>query len=279
MFFSARLLALVALPLVAAAIVWFVVAWLAWQPLVKWLALSLFAWTEFFGPVAAAILAAMMLLVAAVVTALVAIAVLAMPVIVEAVAARDFPTLERRRGGTFMGSLISALGAIAVFVPLWLLTLPLLVLPPAYIVADILLNAWLSRRLLPYDALSVHADRDELRAVIRSARGRLFRLGLVIAPLSLVPFVNFFASLFAGVAFTYLCLDELAAMRGSVAINRVARVPVRNVVDRPSRPARSTHLTMHSDPTGRRLRRSFSICGCAIDRGVAGGAVRWRACR
>jgi CysZ protein len=221
-FFSARLFALVLLPLVAAAVAWIVVAWLTWEPLVRWLSQTLFAWSERFGPVAAGVLAAVMLMFAAVLTALVAIAVLAMPVIVEAVAARDFTELERRRGGTFAGSLFNALRAVAAFVPLWLLALPLLVFPPAYIVANILLNAWLNRRLLPYDALALHADPDELQTVIHSARGRLFRLGLVIAPLSLVPFVNLFASLFAGIAFTYLCLDELAALRAQPVASRIA---------------------------------------------------------
>ena len=212
-FFSARLFALVLLPLVVAALAWLGVAWLAWDPLVGLLSRSLFGWSESFGPVAASLLAAVLLMAAAVVTALIAIAVLAMPVIVEAVAKRDFATLERRRGGTFAGSLLNALGAIAVFAPLWLLTLPLLFFPPVYIAASILLNAWLNRRLLPYDALALHAGPAELPIVIAAARSRLFRLGLVIAPLSLVPIVNLFASLFAGIAFTYLCLDELVALR------------------------------------------------------------------
>jgi len=44
-------------------------------------------------------------------------------------------------------------------------------------------------------------------------RGRLLVLGLVLAPLSLIPLVNLFAPIYAGIAFTYLCLDELAAFR------------------------------------------------------------------
>jgi hypothetical protein len=167
----------------------------------------LFAWSERFGPAAAAVLAAALFMLAAVVTALVAIAVLAMPVIVEAVAARDFPDLERRRGGTFAGSLFNALRTVATFLPLWLLALPLLPFPPAYIAVNILLNAWLNRRLLPYDALALHADPVELRTLIHAARGRLFRLGLVIAaarcrrqPVRVAV---------RGIAFTYLCLDEL----------------------------------------------------------------------
>jgi hypothetical protein len=41
----------------------------------------------------------------------------------------------------------------------------------------------------------------------------LLLLGLLLAPLSLIPFVNLIAPIFAGIAFTYLCLSELAAYR------------------------------------------------------------------
>nr|AUN37373.1 putative transmembrane protein [uncultured bacterium] len=216
-FFSGRLMAVVFVPLIGAAIAWVAIAALSWQPLVHWLATSVFDWSgkgaEFLG----ILTAAMALLLAAVATALVAISILAMPVIVNLVAAREFPSLERRKGGTFSGSVINALSATAMFVALWLLALPLLVFPPAYVVANLLINANLNRRMLPYDALAEHADRDELDRVRRESRKRLFLLGLTLAPLSLVPVVNFFASLFAGVAFTILCLDELAKLR---AVNR-----------------------------------------------------------
>ena len=212
-FFSARLVAVVFLPLLGAAIAWVLIAWLSWTPLVHWLATTLFSWSGKFGEVAAGVLAAVILMLAAVSTALIAIALLAMPVIVELVAKREFPTLERRRGGTFAGSLFNALRATLTFLVLWLLILPLLLFPPAYIAANLLLNANLNRRLLPYDALAEHADSRELDAVRRQAGKRLFRLGLCIAPLSLVPVVNLFASLFAGVAFTVMSLDELATLR------------------------------------------------------------------
>jgi uncharacterized protein involved in cysteine biosynthesis len=49
--------------------------------------------------------------------------------------------------------------------------------------------------------------------VIRSARARMFGLGLMLSPLSLVPFVNLVAPLYAGLAFTCLCLGELDELR------------------------------------------------------------------
>ena len=147
----------------------------------------------------------------AVATALAAIAVLTMPVIVKTVAARHFPQLTARRGGTFAGSARNAMVALLVFVPLWLVTLPLLFLPPVYVVVSLLLNAWLSQRMFRYDALAEHASAPEIAVVLRENRVRLLGLGLVLSPLSLIPVVNVLVlPIYAGIAFTELCLAELA---------------------------------------------------------------------
>ena len=118
-FFSARLMAVVLAPLVAATVGWLLIAWFFWTPVVHWLAQTVLSRGGNFGELMAGIMAAVMLMLAMVSTALIAIAVLAMPVIVELVAARDFPTLERRHGGTFAGSLVNALRETASFVD-WL---------------------------------------------------------------------------------------------------------------------------------------------------------------
>ena len=220
--FSARILSVVFLPLAGAALVFVVVAWWTWAPLTQWLALTAFdaprgaaGVPTGWGVIAAVVATFLGFAAAALVTALVAIAVLAMPVIVRVVAARDYPNLDRRRGGTFAGSIGNAIVTVLVFVPLWIASLLLLALPPVFVVASLVLSAWLNQRLLRYDALAEHADAGELRAVVRESRGRLFGLGLMLAPLSYVPIVNFFAPLYAGVAFTYLCLDALAARRAA----------------------------------------------------------------
>ena len=219
-FFSARLFAVVAAPLAAAAAGWFLIGWWAWAPLTEWLAgFSLlgeaFGQLGRIGQFGAALLALLLLMLAAIATALIAIAVLAMPFIVELVAARDFAALARRRGGSFAGSAANALYTVAVYVVLWLAALFLLFIPPLYVAATLALNAWLNQRLFRYDALALHADRAEMREVVRRARKRMFLLGLLLAPLSLVPFVNLVAPLYAGIAFTYLCLYELTALRAN----------------------------------------------------------------
>jgi len=212
--FSARLFAVVAVPLAAAALGWLFIGWWAWEPLADWLSgFSLLGEDRVgglghrIGQFGAALLALVLLMLAAVVTALIAIAVL--------VAARDFATLARRRGGSFAGSTANALVTVAVYLLLWLLSLFLLFVPPLYVAATLVLNAWLNQRLFRYDALALHADRAEMREVVRRARKRMFLLGLLLAPLSLVPLVNLVAPLYAGIAFTYLCLSELTALRAS----------------------------------------------------------------
>jgi uncharacterized protein involved in cysteine biosynthesis len=203
-----------------------VVGWFAFAPLSRGLSAVLLGGDSGWILFAAGACAALLLMLAAVLTALVAVAVLAMPVIVEAVADRDFESLAKGRGGTFVGSLANAVVALAVFLPLWLLALFLLAVPPIYVAASLLLNAWLNQRLFRYDALALHAGRDEMPAVIRGARGRIFALGFVLAPLSLIPVVNLFAPIYAGIAFTYLCLGELATTRtGVIAGEADGKVP------------------------------------------------------
>jgi CysZ protein len=210
--FTARIVGLAVLPLLVAAIVWTAIAVAGWHPLTEALASLLGAST--LSVIAADVIAVLMFAALAAATALTAIAVLAMPVIVRTVAARHYPALAPLRGGTFAGSAGNAAGALALFVPLWLVSLVLLFIPPLYAVVSLTLNAWLTQRMFRYDALAEHATRDEIAAVIAGSRTRLMGLGLVLSPLSLVPLVNIFVlPLFGGIAFTELCLGELEALR------------------------------------------------------------------
>jgi CysZ protein len=212
--FTARIVGLAVLPLVVAAVVWTGIAVAGWHPLTD-------ALTRIFGAstlsrVAADVIAVLMFAALAAATALTAIAVLAMPVIVRTVAARHYPTVAPLRGGTFAGSLGNAATALALFIPLWLASLVLLFIPPLYAVASLTLNAWLTQRMFRYDALAEHAARAAIAAVIARSRTRLMGLGLALSPLSLIPLVNIFVlPLYGGIAFTELCLAELEAFRAS----------------------------------------------------------------
>jgi CysZ protein len=179
-------------------------SWLAW--LRDWSLDPVLIWGS--GLVALAALIPLMLITAVVVTG-----IFVMPVIVPLVGVRHYPRLDRRKGGTIAGSAWHALSTTLVFAVLWLVTLPLwltgigaLLLPP-------LLSAYFNQRMFRYDALAEHASAAEYGTIVRGSRGRLFVLGFLLALLYYVPLFNLLVPVLSGLAFTHLCLGELARLR------------------------------------------------------------------
>lgn len=146
-------------------------------------------------------------------TTLLIVALFALPLMLDRVAARDYPELERRDGGTLAGSLGNALVAITVFLVGWVVTLPLWLIPGMAILLPVLLAGYLNYRGYSYDALSVHAGRDELPAVIARERSGLYLTGLLAGLLVFVPIVNLFIPACAGLAFIHYGLEALRRSR------------------------------------------------------------------
>ena len=227
-----RVLAVLFLPMVAAILLWTVLAWVFWDTwmlglrnlfdgtaVARWFTEHGAAWVvgSFSAFVVVALLLPLMLITAMIVNELVA-----MPVIVSVVS-KDYPGLARRTGGSVPGSLANAVVAITLFILLWIVTLPLWFTGFGAFVLPALNSAYLTQRLFRYDALAEHASRDEYREIVMRTRGRLYLLGLLLAGLYYLPFVNLVAPVVSGLAFTHFCLDELARLRrlsGVIAVNR-----------------------------------------------------------
>ena len=147
-------------------------------------------------------------------TTLLIVAVIAMPVMVREVAARRFPELERRRGGSALGSLVNFFVAFAGYLLLWLLTLPLwFLLAPLGVLVSAAVSGWFNQKLFRYDALAEHASREEYREIVARAQPRLLGLGFVLGLLQYIPLVNLAVPLVAGLAFIHLLLEDLAGLR------------------------------------------------------------------
>lgn len=219
------MLAVAVWPMLAALALWLGLAWLYWAEWTRWvdgwLAASILAdWLPGGGVMtlahyAAWLLISLLLIPLVLATAGLLAAVLAMPMIVAFVAARDYPALERRRGGSLASSFVNAVFAIVVFAVLWIITLPLWLTavlgPPTLLI----LSAWLLQRLFCYDALAEHADAGEYRALCSANRGRFFLLGLLVVLLHFVPFANLLAPVAGGLAFAHFSLARLDALRKS----------------------------------------------------------------
>ena len=154
-----------------------------------------------------------MMLPAIYVTSLMFTAIFIMPAMLSFVAARDYPELEKRRGGTFVGSIWAAVVAVSVFLILWVVTLPLWLIPFGVFVVPILLSAYLNQRLFVYDALCDHADRAEFEKIKEQSLGRQFGMGALLGFVHYIPVLNFFTPIYIGLAFIHYNLAALRRLR------------------------------------------------------------------
>lgn len=221
--FDPRIIAIVFLPVLISLVLWTLLAWLfwgAWTGLIAgamanttvagWLQGWNAAWVIDYTAALAVLIA---ILPAMFVTALVITEIIAMPVIVKFVAERYHPDLRRAAGGTLAGSIGNAAIAITVFAVLWVVTLPLWLTGVGAVLAPLLTSAYLSQRLFRYDALAEHASPEEFAQLVRSSRGDLFLLGILLSLLLYVPVLNLLVPVLGGLAFTQFCLARLSAAR------------------------------------------------------------------
>ena len=221
--FDPRIIAIVFLPMLASLVLWTLLAWLFWGAWTGGIAgamasTTVAGWLQGWSATwiidyTAALVVLIAILPAMLVTALVMTEIIAMPVIVNFVAARDHPDLRRAGGGTVAGSIGNAAIGITVFAVLWILTLPLWLTGIGAVLAPVLTSAWLSQRLFRYDALAEHASAEEFTQLVRASRGDLFLLGILLSLLLYVPVVNLLVPVLSGLAFTQFCLAKLAAAR------------------------------------------------------------------
>ena len=221
--FSLRMLWLMIWPVLAAIVLWAVLAFVFWTPLQNaWMWLyeyfGIAQWMTGIEPAwigaALQVLLHLILFVPLVMlTALVLTAIFGMDAMVKTVSDGFFPQLEKRHGGGVIGSAANAFIAVVVYVGLWVVTLPLWLLGPVGAVIPFITAGYLNQRLFRYDALAIHADAGELKAVIEQNRGALWGLGLLLALVQFVPLLNFFAPVFTGLAFIHFCLGKLRDRR------------------------------------------------------------------
>jgi hypothetical protein len=153
-----------------------------------------------------------LLVPATLITAVLITELVAMPIVVS-VASRSYPGLEKRPGGSIAGSVANAAAGSAIFLVLWLVTLPLWLTGIGAVILPPLNSAYLSQRLFRYDALAEHASREEYSEIVKRNKRPLYGLGVMLAPLYYVPLVNLAAPVISGLAFTHFCLGALAALR------------------------------------------------------------------
>ncbi len=201
---------------------------------------SLAAWLSAVGlPSLKAMLAPLILIVVltplvVVCTVLLVSAVMA-PALVQVVAHRRFPTLERRGAASLFASLAWTLISCFLALVATIITSPMWIVPPLVLILPPAIWAWLTYRVMAFDALAQHASSAERQTIFTKHKGALITMGFVVgflgatpsllwsmglmalamAPL-LLPFSVWLYTVvfvFASLWFIHYCLAALAALR------------------------------------------------------------------
>jgi CysZ protein len=219
--FHPRMLWLMLWPMLVSLAIWGTTALVMWTRLALWLAALFNQWALGIVKVELGQLAlflanvALLLLFVPLVylTALFILGAFGMQKMVEHVASRSFPHLERRRGGGTAGSVWNAIVAFGGMLLLFAVSLPLWLIPVLWPVITLAILTWVNQRLLRYDALAEHADAAEMARVFRERRGPLLALGFLLALAAYVPFIGFVAPVVFGLAFIRYLLGALQSIR------------------------------------------------------------------
>ncbi|MDZ7593465.1 MAG: EI24 domain-containing protein [Thiobacillus sp.] len=220
--FKLRVLWVVVWPMGAALLIWLALGITFWGTFSGWMvqgldAIGIQTWLADLEPVwiahtLQAMLHLLLFIPLVYLTALVITALFGMPALIRVVAGRDYPQLERKNGGSFVGSLWSAAIAIVLFSALWVVTLPLWLIGVGVIVPFVA-AAYLNQRLFRYDAFAEHASAEEMATLFKQERGGWWGLGLLTGLVQFVPLLNLLGPVFAALAFIHYGLARLDQLR------------------------------------------------------------------
>ena len=217
-----KILWLMIWPIMLASSLWLIVGVVFWDTFSVWIfqglaAIGVSEWIERIdsGWLAYSIQSLIHVLVfipLVMVTTLIIMAVFEMPQLINLVTKRHYPALKRENGGTIVGTVINTLFALFIFVFIWVATLPLWAFGIGVIVPFVA-AAFINQQLFRYDALSEHANKGEMKQLLRSKRFSLWSLGLITGMLQFVPLLNFVAPIFTALAFIHYELARLDKIR------------------------------------------------------------------
>ena len=221
-----RMIWLMVWPLVLALGAWGTLAIVFWTQLAlalaEWLQQGL-AQAPFIGDwdftTATVFLAKVLILVMLVpliqLTAVLILSIFGLPSMVAYVAERAYPGLERRRGGSFAGSVWNGVVGLLGLAGLGLASIPLWIFPPLWPLIPVAILGWVNQRVLRYDALAEHASAEEMRRAFGARIGALYVMGVVLALAAYIPLIGFFAPVLVGLAFVHYLLGALQEARPS----------------------------------------------------------------
>ncbi|WP_413287851.1 EI24 domain-containing protein [Bdellovibrio sp. HCB337] len=145
--------------------------------------------------------------------AVILVSLVLLPFILRILEKKDYPSLDKKRGGSFSGSLWNTLKVSVIYLVALSGTLFLWLVPGFAIVIPLLLSAYLNKNLFVYDVLEEFASVEERQRIEKENRGLLYGLGVILGLINYVPLAFVVAPTFASLAYSYFCLNALKDLR------------------------------------------------------------------
>jgi hypothetical protein len=196
-----RVIALSLMPLVLMAAAALGLGYFMWDATLAWVRAgvesqvwltSVLVWLDSIGVGGLKALLAPLLMVflaipVIVIVSLLVVAILMTPSMLNLVAERRFPALDRRHGGSTTAGVFASLGATLVALVFLVLSIPLWFVPPLVLILPPLIWGWLTYKVMTYDVLAEHATKEERRELIRRHRNALLGMGVLTGYLGAAP--------------------------------------------------------------------------------------------
>ena len=139
-----------------------------------------------------------------VMAALLAVSLLMTPGLARYVAERRFAQMERKRGGSFWQGLGWSLLSVLLALGAMVLTLPMWLVPPLAMVLPALIWGWLTYRVMAFDVLAEFASREERHQLLAQHRLSLLAMGVVTGLMGAAPSVVWASGALFAAAFVIL---------------------------------------------------------------------------
>jgi len=139
-----------------------------------------------------------------VIAALMAVSLFMTPSLARHVAERRFAQLERKQGGHFLQSLGWSLLSVLLALGAMLLTLPLWLVPPLALVLPALIWGWLTYRVMAFDVLAEFASHEERHRLLEQHRLSLLVIGVITGLMGAAPSVVWASGALFAAAFVIL---------------------------------------------------------------------------
>lgn len=196
-----RVIALSLMPLLLMVVAALGLGYFLWDPALAWVRAglesqawltSVLAWFDSMGigglqDLLAPLLIVFLAMPLIVIVSLLVVAAMMTPAMLNLVAERRFPALERRHGGSTAAGVLASLGATLVALVALVLSIPLWFVPPLVLILPPLIWGWLTYKVMTYDVLAEHATKEERREIVRRHRSTLLGMGVLTGYLGAAP--------------------------------------------------------------------------------------------